>query len=220
MTNENQDRFSLARRQMVLRDLKGRGILDEAVLKVMGQMPREEFVPEKYQDQAYNDMPLPIGMGQTISQPYIVALMTQLLRLNKDCHVLELGTGSGYQAAVLSKLAGKIYSVERLNQLSEYAQSCLARIGVTNIEFYIGDGSSGWPEAKLFDRIIITAAVPQLPEPVINQLKTGGLLVAPVGDEAVQRLIICEKKPVGTTERSVCDVRFVPLIGQYGFNET
>jgi protein-L-isoaspartate(D-aspartate) O-methyltransferase len=220
MTNENQDKFALARRQMVLRDLKGRGILDDAVLRVMGKIRREEFVPEKYQDQAYSDGPLPIGMGQTISQPYIVALMTQLLRVNKDCDVLELGTGSGYQAAILSKLARKIYSIERLSQLSEYAQSCLARVGVTNIEFYVGDGSKGWPKPMEFDRIIITAAVPQVPEPVLKQLKQGGLLIAPIGGEIVQKLIICEKKPVGTTERSVCDVRFVPLIGLYGFDES
>jgi protein-L-isoaspartate(D-aspartate) O-methyltransferase len=219
MTTENHEKFVSARRQMVLRDLKGRGIHDDAVLAVMGKIPREQFVPEKYQDQAYSDMPLPIGMGQTISQPYVVALMTQLLRLDKDCDVLELGTGSGYQSAVLSRLVSKIYSVERFNQLSEYAQSCLARVGVNNVEFYIGDGSLGWPEAKLFDRIVITAAIPQIPQSVINQLKTGGLLVAPVGDEVVQRLMICEKKPVGTVERSACDVRFVPLIGKYGFNE-
>jgi len=219
MINENEDKFALDRKQMVMRDLKGRGILDDAVLKVMGQIPRQEFVPEKYKDQAYDDSPLPIGMGQTISQPYIVALMTQLLRLNKDCDVLELGTGSGYQAAVLSKLARKIYSIEKLNQLSEHAQNCLARVGVTNVEFYIGDGSKGWPEPMEFDRIIITAAVPQVPEPVLNQLKQGGLLIAPIGSQAVQKLIVCEKKLVGTTERYVCDVRFVPLIGQYGFDE-
>jgi protein-L-isoaspartate(D-aspartate) O-methyltransferase len=185
----------------------------------MGEIPREEFVPEAYQSQAYTDGPLPIGMGQTISQPYIVALMTQQLRLNRYCEVLEIGTGSGYQTAILSRLAKKVYTIETLNQLSESAQAVLGRLGVENVEFYIGDGSCGWPEERHFDRIIITAAVPKIPEPLSEQLAEGGLMVAPLGHGSVQELVLCEKKSGKITERITCSVRFVKLLGKYGFEE-
>jgi protein-L-isoaspartate(D-aspartate) O-methyltransferase len=199
-------------------DLAGRDITDPDVLRVMSEVRREEFVPEAYRSQAYADGPLPIGCGQTISQPYIVALMTQELRPHPDCEVLEIGTGSGYQTAVLSKLAKKVYTIERVAQLSESAQATLAALGVTNVEFYIGDGSCGRPQ-QLFDRIIITAAVPKIPEPLIEQLTEGGLIVGPVGHGAVQTLVVCEKKTPGLTERVICDVRFVKLFGKYGFEE-
>jgi len=168
LSGENKDKFAEARQRMLRHDLKGRDITDPRVLKVMAEVPRQDFIPESFQSQAYADGPLPIGMGQTISQPYIVALMTQELRVNRDCEVLEIGTGSGYQTAVLSQLVKKVYTIERFNQLSESAQAVLGRLGIDNVEFYIGDGSCGWPEERLppsgcFDRIMITAAVPNMP---------------------------------------------------------
>ena len=229
---ENTDRFAKAQERMLTRDLKGRDIVDPNVLRVMGQIRREEFVPTSYESQAYSDSPLPIGMGQTISQPYIVALMTQELRLKPDCEVLEIGTGSGYQTAVLSRLAKKVYTIERFGQLSESAQAALGRLGIDNVEFYVGDGSCGWPRQKWdenlermvewqprFDRIMITAAVPKIPQPLLEQLKEGGLIIAPIGYAGVQELIVAEKKDQSTTKRFICDVRFVKLFGEHGFEE-
>ena len=223
-SREDKDRFARARQQMVGRDLMGRDITDPEVLRVMGQIRREEFVPMEYQSQAYADGPLPIGIGQTISQPYIVALMTQELQAESDCEVLEIGTGSGYQTAVLSKLVKKVYTIERFAQLSESAQAVLARLGVDNVEFYIGDGSCGWPESRLppsgcFDRIMITAAVPKMPQPLVEQLAEGGFIVAPVGLSGVQELVVWEKKEGKITKRVICDVRFVKLVGKFSFEE-
>ena len=228
----NEDRFVRVREQMVSRDLMGRDITDPAVLSVMGEIQREEFVPEAYQSQAYADGPLPIGLGQTISQPYIVALMTQELQLNRNCEVLEIGTGSGYQTAVLSKLAKKVYTVERFAQLAQSAQAVLGRLGIRNVEFYVGDGTCGWPKSRLpphllvadkrggcFDRIIFTATAPKVPEPLGKQLAEGGLIVGPVGLPPVQQLMVCEKKEGKITERVICEVRFVKLLGKYGFEE-
>ena len=217
---------------MVSRDLMGRDITDPDMLRVMGEVRREEFVPQAYESQAYADSPLPIGMGQTISQPYIVALMTQELKVNRDCEVLEIGTGSGYQTAILGKLVKKVYTIERFGQLSESAQAVLGRLGIDNIEFYVGDGSCGWPRQRwdpilqrmakwepCFDRIMITAAVPKIPQPLLKQLADGGLIVAPVGPPGVQELVVCEKKAAHITKRFICDVRFVKLLGEYGFEE-
>jgi len=219
-----EDKFDKAKARMLKRDLKGRGITNEQVLKAMAEVPREEFVPESYLSQAYADGPLPIGMGQTISQPYIVALMTQELWVGPDCEVLEIGTGSGYQTAVLSKLAKKVYTVERFTELSESAQAVLGRLGVSNVEFYVGDGSCGWPESRLpksgcFDRIMITAAVPQIPEPLLRQLANGGFLVGPVCYGGAQKLIVCEKRRDKLIERVICDVRFVKLFGEHAFEQ-
>jgi protein-L-isoaspartate(D-aspartate) O-methyltransferase len=214
-----QDRFAKARERMVRIDLRGRDITDPDVLRIMAEIPREKFVPEAYQSQAYSDGPLPIGMGQTISQPYIVALMTQELKVDRSSEVLELGTGSGYQAAVLSKLVKKVYTIERFDELSKSAQGVLRGLGVVNVEFYVGDGSCGWPGNKIFDRIIVTAAVPKVPGPLIEQLVEGGLIVAPVGLSGVQRLVVCEKKAGRIAERVICDVRFVKLVGEYSFEE-
>jgi len=223
------DGFARERRRMVERNLMGRDITEAGVLSVMGRIPREEFVPESYRSQAYADCPLPIGMGQTISQPYIVALMTQELRLNNFCEVLEIGTGSGYQTAILAKLARKVYTIERFADLSASAQAVLGRLGFDNVEFYIGDGSGGWPffadatkgrpDKRQFDRIIITAAVPKISQPMIDQLGTGGLIVAPVGGSGVQELVVATKKEGKLIERVVCDVRFVKLIGECAFDE-
>jgi len=181
---------------------------------------------------------LPIGLGQTISQPYIVALMTEELRLNPDCEVLEIGTGSGYQTAILCKLAKKVYTIERFAQLSESAQSLLNRLGIKNVEFYVGDGSCGWPffadatkgrpatetaakpQKKTFDRILVTAAVPNIPEPLLEQLVDGGLIIAPIGPAGVQELLVCQKKKGKIAGRVICDCRFVKLLGKYGFVET
>jgi protein-L-isoaspartate(D-aspartate) O-methyltransferase len=219
---EKKDTFGAVRERMLRRDLKGRDIVDERVLKVMADVRREEFIPDSHQAQAYNDGPLPIGLGQTISQPYIVALMTQEIRVNPDCEVLEIGTGSGYQTAVLSKLAKTVYTVERFPELSKSAQAVLGGLGIDNVEFYVGDGSCGWPSDKLppsgcFDRIMVTAAVPKIPEPLIEQLAENGLIIAPVGYVNVQKLVVCEKRKHKLIERTVCDVRFVKLLGEYGF---
>jgi len=218
-SEENIDKFARVRERMTKWDLMGRDITNPDVLKVMSEIRREEFVPESYQSQAYADGPLPIGMEQTISQPYIVALMTQELRLNRDCEVLEIGTGSGYQTAILSKLAKRVYTIERFAQLSESAQAVLGRLGVVNVEFYVGDGSCGWPEEKSFDRIMITAAVPIMPEPLVKQLAEGGLMVGPVGYAGVQELIVCEKRHGKIVDKVICDCRFVKLLGKYGFEE-
>jgi protein-L-isoaspartate(D-aspartate) O-methyltransferase len=212
-------KFARERERMVEHDLKGRGITEAGVLSAMGRLLREEFVPESYESQAYADGPLPIGMGQTISQPYIVALMTQELRLNNFCEVLEIGTGSGYQTAVLAKLAKRVYTVERFAELSAKAQAVLGRLGIDNVEFYVGDGSGGWPEKRQFDRIIVTAAVPKVPEQLIDQLGAGGLIVVPVGEGGVQELIVGTKKEGKLIERVVCDVRFVKLVGKHAFEE-
>ncbi len=219
-----EDRFGRERERMVRHNLKGRDITDPDVLRVMAEIPRQEFIPEAYLPQAYSDGPLPIGMGQTISQPYIVALMTQQLRLNPDCEVLEVGTGSGYQTAVLSRLAKKVYTIEKLIQLSESAQAALSRLGVNNVEFCVGDGSCGWPKSRLpirgcFDRIIITAGVPAMPKPLVRQLAESGLIVGPVGGATIQELVIGEKKKGKLIETQTCGCRFVKLIGEYGFEE-
>lgn len=226
---EKEDKFAKVRERMLKFDLKGRDIIDPDVSRVMAEIPREEFVPGAYQSQAYADGPLPIGMGQTISQPYIVALMTQELQLKPDCEVLEIGTGSGYQTAILCRLAKKVYTIERFAELSEAAQAVLGRLEIKNVEFYIGDGSCGWPffadatkgrpEKKTFDRIIITATVPKIPQPIFDQLSDGGLIIAPIGIGDIQQLVIYEKKKDKLTKKALCDVRFVRLIGKYGFEQ-
>ena len=216
---ENKDRFAQARQRMLEWDLKGRDIVDPRVLKAMVDVPRELFVPQSYQSQAYSDGPLPIGLGQTISQPYIVALMTQELRVDRKCDVLEIGTGSGYQTTVLSKLAKKVFTVERFAELSQSAQAVLSQLGITNVEFRVGDGSCGWPEERTFERIMVTAAVPQVPQPLIDQLVEDGLIVVPVGYGGVQRLVACRKREGALDERFICDVRFVKVLGEHGFRE-
>jgi protein-L-isoaspartate(D-aspartate) O-methyltransferase len=223
-TRDKEDRFANVRARMLKWHLEGRDITDPCVLAVMAEVPREEFVPQSYQSQAYADGPLPIGLDQTISQPYIVALMTQELQVNRDCEVLEIGTGSGYQTAVLSKLAKKVYTIERFSELSDSAQAILGRLGITNVEFFVGDGSCGWPEQRLppsgrFDRIMITAAVPGIPEPLVKQLADDGLIMAPVGYGGVQELVVCERKKDRLFERHICGVRFVQLVGKYSFEE-
>jgi len=216
---EKEDKFASKRERMIQYDLKGRGISDARIIDTMNCVHREDFVPQHLHSQAYYDGPLPIGNGQTISQPYIVALMTKELRVNPACEVLEIGTGSGYQTAILAKICKRVYTIERFDELSASAQSVLSRLGITNIEFYVGDGSSGWPQEKQFDRIIITAAVPEMPKPIIEQLKEGGIAVAPVGGAGVQDLVVFYKKKNTLSRTAVCGVRFVKLVGEYGFKE-
>jgi protein-L-isoaspartate(D-aspartate) O-methyltransferase len=221
---QGKDRLRASKERMLRWDLRGRDITDPRVLAVMAEVPREEFIPQSHWSQAYSDGPLPIGNDQTISQPYIVALMTQELRISPECEVLEVGTGSGYQTAVLSKLTKKVYTIERFSELADSAKTVLEKLGISNVEFYVGDGSNGWPTSRLppsgfFDRIMITAGVPEIPEPLVRQLTDGGLVVAPVGGRTMQGLIACEKKGDKLISRAICDVRFVRLIGKHGFEQ-
>ena len=202
------------RRQMVAEQIRARGVISPRVLAAMEQVPRHLFVPVAERGQAYEDHPLPIGGGQTISQPYIVGLMTALLDLAPGSRVLEIGTGSGYQAAVLSRLAGQVYSVEIVPALGMQARETLSRLGYDNVQVRIGDGYRGWPEAAPFDAILITAAPQAVPPPLIAQLKPGGRLVAPVGGFE-QELVLVTKQPGGAVkEERILPVRFVPMTGE------
>lgn len=214
-----QDMLDQARQRMLRNDLQGRDITDPDVLRVMMEVPREAFVPDGYHSQAYVDGPLPIGSGQTISQPYIVALMTQLLRLDRDGTVLEIGTGSGYQTAILAHLAGKVYTIEKFEELSSAARGVLEKLSIDNVEFRVGDGSAGWPEPRRFDRILLTAAAPDWPAPLLAQLVERGVIVAPVGCGSTQALVVAEKVRGRLIERHVCGCRFVRLIGEHGFSQ-
>jgi protein-L-isoaspartate(D-aspartate) O-methyltransferase len=213
-----KDRYALQREGMLRRDLKGRDIIDARVLEAMAEMPREAFVISQYETSAYEDNPLPIGMGQTISQPYIAALMTQCLKLTGDEIVLEIGTGSGYQTAILAKLSKHVHTVERFSELSTGAQTVLASLGINNVEYAVGDGSCGWPQTLLFDRITVTAAVPAPPQPLVNQLKDGGLMVVPIGEQHYQTLMLYKKENSGLAASEICGCRFVKLVGRYGFS--
>ena len=207
--------------QRQLRDtLEGRGITDLRVLDAIQDTRRDLFVPESLQDVAYEDDALPIGEGQTISQPYIVALMTQELQLSGDETVLEIGTGSGYQVAILAQLALRVVTIERIEILSRRARRTLSELGVTNVEYLVGDGTLGNPERGPYDRIIITASAPAIPEPLYEQLKVGGRIVAPVGDDSSQDLVILEKTPAGPRLTPLCGCRFVKLIGEAGWAPT
>jgi protein-L-isoaspartate(D-aspartate) O-methyltransferase len=189
--------------------------LDARVLEAMGAVPRHEFVPQQHRGSAYDDRPLPIGYGQTISQPFIVGLMTHLLEVDGDDVVLEIGTGSGYQAAVLSPLADRVYSIEIVPQLGEAAGERLERLAFDNVETRVGDGYHGWPEAAPFDGIVVTAAASHVPPPLIEQLKPGGRMVIPVGGPfSQQQLMLVEKREDGrVTTRQLLPVQFVPLTG-------
>ncbi len=201
------------RHRMVAGQIRARGVTDPRVLDAMARVPRHLFVPDAVRAQAYDDYPLPIGEQQTISQPYIVALMTSLLELDGDERVLEIGTGSGYQAAVLAELAREVYTIEILEPLSAQAQKALAGLGYQNIRFRVGDGWSGWPEAAPFDDIIVTAAPEKIPQPLLDQLKVGGRLVIPVGS-FFQDLLVLTKTATGLEKRNVIPVRFVPMTGE------
>lgn len=199
---------------MVRDQIASRGIRSEAVLNAMRVTPRHSFMPRNVQSQAYDDYPVPIGYEQTISQPYIVAFMTEMLDPRNPHRVLEIGTGSGYQAAILSVLAKEVYTIEIVAQLAASATGTLKRLGYRNVFVREGDGYNGWPEKAPFDRIILTAAPPELPQTLVNQLKPGGRLLAPVGRSVLdQQIMLVEKAADGkVTTRSVLPVRFVPMV--------
>jgi len=200
---------------MVRYQIEDRNVRDQGVLAAMRTVPRHEFVPERYLDQAYNDHPLPIGLGQTISQPYIVAFMTELLKLEPEDRVFELGTGSGYQAAVASKMAGSVYTMEIYRDLADSARERLEALEYKNVHSRYGDGYFGWKEKAPFDAIIVTAAADHIPPPLIEQLKPGGRLIIPLGSPfSIQQLVLVTKDLKGkVSERPVIAVRFVPLLG-------
>jgi len=205
--------FDLQRRQMVARQIRARGVKDERVLAAMRKVPREEFVPESVRASAYEDGPLPIGEGQTISQPYIVALMTELLEVKPGDKVLEIGTGSGYQAAILADLTPEVYTIEIIPALAMRAEETLKRLGYTRVRVRVGDGYLGWPEYAPFDGIIVTCAPTDVPEPLKEQLKDGGRMVIPVGSQlAGQTLYVLRKTGKKLEQTEVIPVRFVPMV--------
>ncbi len=205
--------YAEARKRMVQEQILGSGVRDERVLRAMSKVPRHLFVPPAYRYLAYADGPLPIGMGQTISQPYIVAFMTEALKLSPEDRVLEVGTGSGYQAAVLAELVKEVFTIEIIPELGREAEKRLNEMGYKNIHVRIGDGYLGWPEAAPFDAIMVTAAADEIPQPLMDQLKAGGRLCIPVGSaDFVQYLIRITKTPTGTERETLLPVRFVPLV--------
>ena len=211
--------YARHRNRMVDEQLVKRGINDRRVLDAMRVMPRHLFVPEEFKRQAYEDRPVPIGEGQTISQPYIVAFMTERLRLKPHHSVLEIGTGSGYQTAILCHLSHYVYSVERVSLLADQAGGRIGDLGYNNIEIYVGDGSQGLPDQATFDRIMVTAAVPRLPNVLCTQLdKHGGQMILPIGDEELQELTLVTRRGERFSSRTLLRCRFVPLIGRYGFD--
>lgn len=207
--------YKRARERMVRSQIAARGVKDSRVLAAMGTVPRHLFVPDRYQGQSYQDYPLPIGLGQTISQPYIVAFMTELLKLGPEDRVFELGTGSGYQAAVASKVAGSVYTMEIYRELADAAKERLESLGFTNVHARHGDGYHGWKEKAPFDAIIVTAAADHIPPPLIEQLKPGGRLIIPLGSPfSFQQLVLVTKDSEGqVSELPIIPVRFVPLLG-------
>jgi len=211
LASPNAQDFAVARQHMVEDQIRGRGVTDSRVTEVMSSVPRHEFVPENYRTHAYEDHPLPIGYGQTISQPYIVAFMTEQLRSQPTDRVLEIGTGSGYQAAVLSKLVAEVYTIEIVKPLAQRAETDLRRLNYSNVKVKAGDGYKGWPEHAPFDAIIVTAAPDHVPQPLIDQLKEGGRMIIPVGGREMQQLYLLEKHVGKLTQRAVLPVNFVPL---------
>ena len=207
--------FAAEREKMVQEQLKPRGIHDERVLAAMAKVPREAFVPENMRAQSYADSPLPIGHDQTISQPFIVAYMTEQLRLQPTDRVLEIGTGSGYQAAVLAELAKDVYTIEIVEPLAKDASARLAQLGYNNAHAKVGDGFQGWPEVAPFDAIIVTCAPDKVPQPLTQQLKEGGRMIIPVGTGMMdQQLYLLEKKDGELAQRAILPVRFVLMAGE------
>ena len=211
--------FEKERRLMVSSQIERRGIHDARLLNAMRIVPRHLFVPKEKQSLAYEDFPLSIGHGQTISQPFIVALMTELLELSGTENVLEIGTGSGYQAALLSQLAATVHTIERHVELAQHAREVLQSMEVENVSVHQGDGSEGWPQAAPYDAIIVTAAAPRTPPPLLDQLAEGGRLVIPVGDRFMQDLQVWKRHGAEFSTRNNIPVAFVPLRGKYGWDE-
>jgi protein-L-isoaspartate(D-aspartate) O-methyltransferase len=206
--------FNAERQLMVREQLIPRGVQDPRVLAAMGKVPREEFVPPNERAASYSDGPLLIGYEQTISQPYIVAFMTEQLRLQPADRVLEVGTGSGYQAAILAQLVAEVYTIEILEPLAKTAEETLARRGYKNVHVKVGDGYKGWPEHAPFDAIIVTCAPEHVPQPLVNQMKEGGRMIIPVGNYLAQELYLLEKANGGMRQSAVLPVRFVPMGGE------
>jgi protein-L-isoaspartate(D-aspartate) O-methyltransferase len=211
------DRFATLRVKMVAAQLRARGIRDERVLAAMEKVPRHLFVTDEYRDSAYDDHPLPIGAGQTISQPYIVAFMLEVLSLDGLASVLEIGTGSGYQTALLAELVRQVYSVERIEPLALTAKAILQRLGYTNVTLTVGDGGLGLVEYSPFDAIVVSAATPAIPQPLLEQLREGGRMVIPVGPADAQELKLVRKQEGHAMVTNLEGCRFVPLIGEHGY---
>ena len=216
----DDEHFAVLRERMVREQIEARGVTDPRVLEAMRRVPRHLFVPPDYRDLAYSDGPLPIGHGQTISQPFIVAYMTALLRLKGDEKVLEIGTGSGYQAAVLAHLAREVHTVERIPALAEQARQRLEALGLDNVTVHLGDGTLGLPELAPFDAILVTAAAPKVPQSLLDQLADGGRLVIPVGSRGVQYLERWLRFGDEFRRQVLDPVAFVPLIGEEGWDGT
>lgn len=213
---QNDDNFNGKRMQMVERQIKARGVTDNATLDACLKVPRHRFVLPQYINSAYNDSPLPIEEGQTISQPYIVAFMTEALNLKRTDKVLEIGTGSGYQAAILAKICDSVFTIEIFPKLGNKAIKLFAELGYKNIFCKIGDGYKGWSEHAPFDAIIVTCAPSKIPEPLKNQLAEGGRMIIPVGETHFQSLVLLEKKKGKLREEKILPVRFVPMINENG----
>lgn len=205
--------FDSQREKMVKEQITARGVTDERVLGALRKVPRHEFVPQKWRGEAYDDGPLPIGHDQTISQPYVVALMTEQLRPQPNHRVLEIGTGSGYQAAVLAGLVANVYTIEIVEPLAKSAEATLQRLGYKNVHVKSGDGYKGWPEHAPFDSIIVTCAPDHVPQPLVDQLKEGGRMVIPVGPRLAQELYVVQKQNGQMRQAALIDVRFVPMTG-------
>jgi protein-L-isoaspartate(D-aspartate) O-methyltransferase len=216
---KDNDQFAQLRKAMVENQIVPRGVADSRVLDAMRSVARHAFIPENHRDEAYQDRPLPLGFGQTISQPYVVALMSSVLQLSGKEKVLEIGTGSGYQAAVLSRLAKFVHTVERIPELASLAETALKQQGYSNVAVHVGDGSLGWPDDAPYDCIIVTAAAPSLPEALSKQLITGGRMAIPVGERWRQMLELWVKMPSGMQRTEILPVVFVPLLGQDGWQE-
>lgn len=211
--------FAIQRSEMIDRQLRRRGIIDERVLAAMAAVHREDFVPQELRRRAYEDGPLPIGEGQTISQPYMVAAMTAALRISGNERVLEIGTGCGYQAAALSRLAKTVYTIEVRTELAASAAERLARLGYDNVHVHCGDGTLGLPELAPFDAILVAAAAPEVPEPLRSQLAEGGRMIVPVGDPENQELHLIERSGTSFHTTALEGCRFVPLVGYHGWKE-
>ncbi|HLY25608.1 MAG TPA: protein-L-isoaspartate(D-aspartate) O-methyltransferase [Aggregatilineales bacterium] len=207
------------RRQMVDEQLRRRGISDARVLEAFYLVPRHLFIPNKLQADAYADHALPIDAGQTISQPYVVAYMSESLQTSLESRVLEIGTGSGYQAAILSRMVFHVYTVERIPELAEQAAKCFAQLGYDNISIHVGDGTLGWPEQAPYDHAMITAAAPHVPRAIVGQVRRGGTVVLPIGGQKSQRLLRLRVNWRGFSREDLGSVQFVPLLGRYGWRE-